>query len=67
MKLFQLLLLIKNNTRIILFDINGIEFFRCADKESIPIDLNEYDVLDITAGWRNVETKESCLFITLQK
>jgi len=67
MKLFQLLMLVHSGCGILLFDINGVEIFRCRDKEAVPIELNEYDVLEISANWRDLKTKESALYITLQK
>lgn len=67
MKLYQLLMLVHSGCSIIIFDSMGIQIFKCRDKDSVPIELNEYEVLEFTAGWINVTTRESGLYITLQK
>ena len=66
MKLYQLLLLVASGIGIILFDCNGVQLFKCRNKDSIPIQFNEYEVLSLSANWRDLDTKESALYITLQ-
>lgn len=67
MQLHQLLRFIHTGCPISIFDLQGIEIFKCRDKDSIPQELFEYDVLDFTAGWRDLNTRESAIFIMIQK
>lgn len=68
MKLHQFLRLLQAYNPVCLFDIAGVGICQVKTKEEIPIDLYDYDILDINIGLvENIVGKRSCLYITIQK
>lgn len=68
MELHQLLRHVNLTTPICIFDIAGVCISKVSRKESIPKELYDYDVLEITTGMSYVaNNKSSCLYIFIQK
>jgi len=69
MKLYQFLRKFQSGVPICIFDIAGICICQVESKQDIPLDLYDYDILDISVGIVEylMIDKRACQYITIEK